>query len=128
MLKVDFEKIKNSENFKEIINNSFLISCFLNENLESLWEYNFYSKSQNNVSSFIVKNNQVILKDTCELVSKKLPKELFLNNLKLEKLNVSSIVDEFISKNYNNDLISKKMVTIENEDFIIWNIILILKN
>ena len=91
IIKEGFDKIKTCGNYNPILNRSILVSCFLNDNLsKSLWEYNFYSQEDKLTYTFIVDNDEVILKDTGSLMNlKQTPEELkinigFVSNLLIE--------------------------------------------
>ena len=130
MIKEDFEKIKYSEQFKAIVAPSYLVSCFLNDvSGKQLWEYNFYSRETENIYTFIVDNDQAILRETNVLLNKKdNPKELYLGNLKLNSKEVIAIVNYFLIRGYKDDSVSKIILSIEMDETIIWSVIVILRN
>ena len=130
MIKEDFEKIRFSEQFRPILSPSFLVSCFLNESLPDrpLWEYNFLSRENNKIYTFIVDNEKVILKETSFLTNNKTPKELLLNNLRLDKKEVLALATYFLLNKFKEDKISRTIVSIEMDSEIVWNISIILKN
>jgi|SRR3989344_3717730 len=131
MLKEDFEKIRLSEKFRALINKSYLISCFLNDDLiKKIWEYNFFSRDNNIIYTFFVDNNEVILKDSSNLLVNKKDnqEELFLNNIQLDEKEVVALVNFFLNKKYKNDKFSKMIISIESSNFILWNITVVLKN
>jgi hypothetical protein len=94
-----------------------------------LWEYNFYSPETKQTNSFFVKDDKVLLRNTSELASNKEPEELNLNNLNLRKIQILSIVNDFLKKEHKNEKPSKIIIIVESENQkIIWSLVLILKS
>ena len=132
MLKEDFQKILNAEYFRAIIKNSFLISCFLNEDpktKKSNWEYNFYSREGKCVYTFFLSENNVILKDTnFTLIKKENPEELKIMNVKLSEKEVEAKVNYVLGTKYKDDKVTKMIISIDMNKVIVWNVTSILKN
>ena len=130
IIKEGFDKIKTCGNYNPILNRSILVSCFLNDDLsKSLWEYNFYSQEDKLTYTFIVDNDEVILKDTGSLMNlKQTPEELKINNLKLNDKEIIAVTKFFIVKKYNEEKLSKIIISIENNNTIIWNVTIVLNN
>ncbi len=130
MIKEDFQKIQSCGKYNPILNKAFLVSCFLNESLvKPLWEYNFYSLDNNTTYTFIIDNDDAILKDSGSLMNlKKNPEPLSLVNIKLNEKEAIALAKYHLVKKYNEENISKIIISIDHEKTILWNITVVLKN
>lgn len=130
MIKEDFEKIQICGKYNPLLNSAFLVSCFLNDSLSKpLWEYNFYSQDNHTTYTFIIDNDNVILKDTGSLMNLKTnPEKLPIGNLRLTEKEITALTKFHLVKKFNEENFTKIIMSIDHERTILWNVTVVLKN
>ena len=123
-LKKEFERIKTSKEFKQLNKNSYLSSCFLIDDKDAFWQFDFYNPDQDNIMIFIckekieVKGPENVLKEKSSIVEK-----LDLTKIKINFDKAIKKISEFKAKKYKNINIDKTFVILQTIDKkILWNI------
>src|SRR3989344_519335 len=104
-LQEDFITIRDSETFKEFLNSTYLISCFLDD-IESKkrWEYNFYQEANKEILSFSVENAAIVFSGKSPPVNPQhFPQILPLEELKSEQEDIFNAMRREFLKEYTQD-------------------------
>jgi len=130
-IREDLSKIKGSEEFKEFIElnpESYLCSCFLFNEANDLWQFDFYNKTNKKITSFLVTDkieksdeDEVFRKDKEDLT------ELKLDDIKIDLDKAFEIFETRNKEKYENEEAEKKIVILQFYKSLIWNITYITK-
>jgi len=117
---------KNKETFMSFI------FCSIEDGNDLRWQYGFYHINTDRITSFIVNENSIELIKEDEIFKKP---NIRINALDIEKLkttfdDILEIAKKFQIKEFSNEMISKIMVILQNNDGygIIWNITFVTKS
>ena len=123
-LKKEFEKIKLSKEFKKLNKNSYLSSCFLIDEKDAFWQFDFYNPDQDNIMIFTLKE-KIEVKGPEKVLKEKGSKVEKLDLIKV-KINFDKAIKkiaEFKAKKYKNINIDKTFVILQTTDKKpLWNI------
>lgn len=130
MIDQDIKKIESSKEYKSWKSkhkNSFLCGCFsILENIENIpeWQVDFYDSKQDIISSFIIKDDQVILSAEDKVFKKPADKveKLDIKKVKVKLDNALSKVDQIKNENCPQESIAKAIIILQNIKIPIWNI------
>src|SRR3989344_1481954 len=129
-LQEDFITIRDSETFKEFLNSTYLISCFLDD-LESKkrGEYNFYQEENKEILSFSVENSAIVFSGKSPPVNPQhFPQILPLEELKSEQEDIFNAMRREFLKEYTQDKVLKIFTILEKHEDIVWSFLILLKN
>ena len=129
-LQEDFITIRDSETFKEFLNSTYLISCFLDD-IESKkrWEYNFYQEANKEILSFSVENAAIVFSGKSPPVNPQhFPQILPLEELKSEQEDIFNAMRREFLKEYTQDKVLKIFTILEKHEDIVWSFLILLKN
>ena len=126
----DFATIKTSETFRDLVDQTYLVSCFLeDEENQKRWDYNFYNSLEKEVFSFSLENNLVVLKGKSPLANTQtVPEELRIENLQSDQEEIFVLMKRTFLKEYTQDKILKIFAILEQKGEIFWSFLILLKN
>jgi len=130
MLAQDIKKIESSKEYKSWKSkhkDSFLCGCFsILEDMNNIpeWQVDFYNPKQDMISSFVIRDDQVILSAEDKVFKKPTDKveKLEIKKVKTELEKALSQVDKIKSETCPQESIAKAIIILQNIKIPIWNI------